>query len=259
MKVRVEDNARAHSRTGRRHRVLSVALGGITICGIIAALELKDDVITLGQSMLYAASGGTLVGMQVTPTPTTVAIMTALVLVVYVAAKTVADGVCSLWREEATAGDTAIATLAIVIGMGIIAVTLPIMPNLATSAGMGAAIVTLLILWTCLLRPDIGDRMSLVPLARRSAAARGSSHASCDGMASSQEIRDSDDMGKTPEAADGTPDWQRISDTVEKGELHDAGDTHDRNHGNQPTTAPGHGVQPPMADSDRVPQGQGDA
>lgn len=249
-----DSNARTRTVTRIRHRVLSVALGSITIGGIIAALVLKDNVITIGQSMLYTASGGTLVGMQITPTPTTIAIMTALVLVAYIAAKTVADGVYSLWKEEATAGETATATIACIIGIGVLAVTLPPMPSLATSAGIGAAIVALLMLWTCLLHPDIGDRMSIVPLTRRSAAARSSSHASSDGMALPQEIRDSNDMGKKPGTADDTPDWQRIAEITAQGELHDAGDTHDRDNGNQPATAPGHDVQPPMADSDRVPQ-----
>jgi len=253
--VRAKDSdARTRTVTGRRHRVLAVALGSITIGGVIAALVLKDNVITLGQSMLYTASGGTLIGMQTTPTPTTIAIMTALALITYAAAKTIADGVYSLWKEEATAGETATATSACVIGISVLAVTLPPMPSLATSAGIGTAIVALLILWTCLLRPDIGDRMSLVPLTRRSAAARGSLHASSDGMASPREIRDSNGMKKKPGTTEDMPDWQRILEITEQEELHDAGDTHDRDNGNQPATAPGHDVQPPMVDSDRVPQ-----
>jgi hypothetical protein len=236
---------------GKRHRALSLAIGTITAGGAIATFAIKDDVIALGQSMLYAASGGTLIGTQVTPSCVTVALMTAIMLVAYVAAKTIAEGVCSLWREQATPLEAACTTLACVAGMGVLTASVPVMPSLAVSAGVGAIAVALLMLWTCLLRPDVGKRLSLVPLARRAASARDASHAVSGGMASPQEIRDWDDTGTISDApGGGTSDWRRTEGITRQGEPRHAGDTHDCDDGHQPEAAPGDGIQPQVADRD---------
>lgn len=233
----------------RTHRVLSVTLGCVTAAGIAIAFALSDRVIAFGQSMLYAMSGGQIVGTQVTPSAATIAIMTAIMLVSYIAVKTLAEGICVLWDELATAGETALTALGCVIGMIVLSLALPMAPNLATSAGPGAVIVALLILLTCLLRPDIGGRTSLLPLERRASARSGS-------PTKAGEIRDSSAAEAGDEATMGTPDWQGAVGAIGQEELQHAGDTHDCDDGHQPGSDSGDDVQPPVAHRDRVPQGQ---
>lgn len=221
-----------------RHRVLSVTLGALAAAGLVAEFALRQDAIALGQRVLHDASGGVLTGMQVVPTTLSVCVMSALMLACYVAAKTVAECVWALWREPASAASVAGTLLAYALGVAVVAASMPVMPSLATSAWAGAAMVAVLLLWTCLLRPDVGLRLSLVPLARR-AAARDALRASGAGMAGvpTDGGRDSDIARDEGEHEQGEP-----SD--------DARDAHDSDDGDQPVAASGNDVQRQVARGD---------
>lgn len=151
-----------------KHTRLAVGMSAFSLAIAVTMIVFTKQVVALGQILAYNVSGGTLEGVIRTPTAVSVIAMALLCVIMAISIKCVVEGLWSLYKlRMSQMGSVITATITGVCSV-LVLLTFSMMPSMATSAWLGALMVTIACIVVYFAMPN-GNEVSLVPVYRHHA------------------------------------------------------------------------------------------